>query len=72
MFGGISIQRSSKSYVIRNGSLTGSRFGDEILHQIVKPFAGSIGTAFDYNTRPHGANITKQYHETNTIVKLVA
>lgn len=42
------------------------------LHRFVKQFAKGIGTAFDYNTRPLEANITYQYHETNTIVKLVA
>lgn len=42
------------------------------LHRFVKQFAKGIGTAFDYNTRPLGANITYQYRETNTIVKLVA
>lgn len=43
------------------------------IHQFVKQFARGIGTAFDYNTRSHGANIlTNQYPETDTIVKLVA
>lgn len=42
------------------------------LHQFVKQFARGIGTAFDYKTRPHGANITNQNPETDTIVRLVA
>jgi hypothetical protein len=53
---GISYDGSTDLYVIRNGSLTGIRYRDEILAPIVRPYAGANGDDFilmDGNATPH-------------------
>jgi hypothetical protein len=37
---------SMELYIIINGALTGIRYRDEVLHPIVRPFAGAIGAEF--------------------------
>lgn len=68
-----SIQGSMELYFIKNGSLTGIRYRGEILHPIVRPFAGVKGTEFvlmDDNTRPQISNIVNQYLEADTIERM--
>jgi hypothetical protein len=43
VWGGISYDDSTDLYVIRNGSLTGIRYRDEILAPIVRFYAGANG-----------------------------
>jgi hypothetical protein len=43
VWGGISYDGSTDLYVIRNGSLTGIRYRDEILAPIVRLYTGAIG-----------------------------
>lgn len=50
--------------------VTGIRCRDEILHPIVKLFAGAIATELDDSARQHMANIVNQYDEANTIAKI--
>ena len=61
---GICIGGRTDLYVIDRGALTGVRYRDEILHPIMRPFAGAIGDDFilmddnpDDNARPHGAMV---------------
>ena len=70
VWGGISYDGSTDLYVIRNGSLTGIRYRDEILAPIVRLYAGAIGDVFilmDNNARPHRARIVNEYLQQETI-----
>jgi hypothetical protein len=52
---GISIDGKTDLHVIA-GNLSGVRYRDEILHPIVRPYAGAVGDGFilmDDNARPH-------------------
>ncbi|GFV13333.1 transposable element Tcb2 transposase [Trichonephila clavipes] len=58
VWGGISIGGRTDLHIIRNGTLTGRRYADEILRPHVIPYAGAIGDSFvfqDDNARPHRA-----------------
>jgi len=46
VWAGISLRGLTDLYVIENGSLTGVRYRDEILHNIVRPYAGATGPDF--------------------------
>ena len=46
VWAGISVSGRTDLYVIQNGSLTGVRYRDEILHAIVRPYAGATGPDF--------------------------
>ena len=64
VWGGISYDGATDLYVIRDGSLTGARYRDEIIHDIVRPYAGAVGPDFvlmDDNARPHRARVVTQY-----------
>ncbi|GFW86964.1 transposable element Tcb2 transposase [Trichonephila clavipes] len=55
VWGGISIGGRTDLHIIRNGTLTGRRYADEILRHHVIPYAGAIGDSFvsqDDNARP--------------------
>ena len=70
VWGGISYDGSTDLYVIRNGSLTGIRYRDEILAPIVRLYAGAIGDDFilmDDNATPHRAIIVNEYLQQETI-----
>jgi hypothetical protein len=57
VWAGISIDGKTDLHVIA-GNLSGVRYIDEILHPIVKPYAGAVGDGFilmDDNVRPHRA-----------------
>lgn len=64
VWAGISYGGRTDLYIIRNGSLTGLRYRDEILDPIVRPYAGAVGPDFvlmDDNARPHRARVVTQY-----------
>ncbi|GFU87364.1 transposable element Tcb2 transposase [Trichonephila clavipes] len=46
VWGGISIGGRTDLHIIRNGTLTGRRYADEILRPHVIPYAGAIGDSF--------------------------
>jgi transposase len=73
VWGGISHDGSTYLYVIRNGSLTGIRYCDEILAPIVRLYAGAIGDdviLMDDNARPHRARIVIGYLQQETIERM--
>ena len=49
VWAGISIEGRTDLHVINGCSLTGVRYRDEILHPIVRPFAGAVGNDFHFN-----------------------
>ncbi|GFT45848.1 transposable element Tcb2 transposase [Trichonephila clavipes] len=58
VWGVISIGGRTDLHIIRNGTLTGRRYADEIHRPHVIPYAGAIGDSFviqDDNARPHRA-----------------
>jgi len=70
VWAGISLRGRTHLYVIENGSLTGVSYRDEILHNIVRPYAGATGPDFilmDDNARPHTARVVEQYLQAETI-----
>ena len=67
---GISIQGRTELVVVDRGSLTAIRYVNDIIHPIVRPFAGAIGQIFILmhdNARPHTARVTRQYLLDETI-----
>ncbi|GFV62903.1 transposable element Tcb2 transposase [Trichonephila clavipes] len=70
VWGGISIGECTDLHIIRNGTLTGRRYADEILRPHVIPYAGAIGDSFvfqDDNARPHRARLVENMLEAETI-----
>ncbi|GFW60144.1 transposable element Tcb2 transposase [Trichonephila clavipes] len=60
-------------YIIREGPLTARRYRDEILRPIVVPYAAAIGDDFilmDDNSRPHRANMVKDFLFEEGIVRM--
>ncbi|GFX35046.1 transposable element Tcb2 transposase [Trichonephila clavipes] len=60
-------------HIIRNGTLTGRRYADEILRPHVIPYAGAIGDSFvfqDDNARPHRARLVENMLEAETIQRM--
>ena len=49
------------------GGLTGVRYRDEILHPIVRLYAGAIIILMDDNARPHRDCVVNDYLRTETI-----
>ncbi|GFT91953.1 transposable element Tcb2 transposase [Trichonephila clavipes] len=73
VWGGISIGGRTDLHMIRNGTLTGRRYADEILRPHVIPYAGAIGDSFvfqDDNARPHRARLVINMLETETIQRM--
>ncbi|GFW69306.1 transposable element Tcb2 transposase [Trichonephila clavipes] len=67
VWGGISIGGRTDLHIIRNGTLTGRRYADEIHRPHVIPYAGAIGDSFvfqDDNARPHRARLVENMLET--------
>ncbi|GFV98498.1 transposable element Tcb2 transposase [Trichonephila clavipes] len=61
---GISIDRRTDRYIIRDGPLTAHRYRDEILRPIVVPYAATIGDDFilmDDNCMPPRANLAEDF-----------
>ncbi|GFW10195.1 transposable element Tcb2 transposase [Trichonephila clavipes] len=66
VWGGISIGGRTEMHIIRNGTLTGRRYADEILRPHVIPYARAIGDSFvfqDDNARPHRARLEENMLE---------
>ncbi|GFU59689.1 transposable element Tcb2 transposase [Trichonephila clavipes] len=73
VWGGISIGGRTDLHIIRNGTLTGRRYADEILRPHVIPYAGAIGDTFvfqDANARPHRARLVEYMLEAETIKRM--
>ncbi|GFX43298.1 transposable element Tcb2 transposase [Trichonephila clavipes] len=72
-WGGISIGGRTDLQIIRNGTLTGRRYADEILRPHVIPYPGAIGDSFvfqDDNARPHRAHLVENMLEAETIQRM--
>ncbi|GFV36284.1 transposable element Tcb2 transposase [Trichonephila clavipes] len=70
VWGGISIGGRTDLQIIRNGTLTGRRYADEILRPHVIHYGGAIGESFvfqDDNARPHRARLVENLLEAKTI-----
>ncbi|GFW75517.1 transposable element Tcb2 transposase [Trichonephila clavipes] len=70
---GISIGGRTDLHIIRNGTLTGRSYADEILRSHVIPYAGAIGDSFvfqDANARPHRARLVENMLEAETIQRM--
>ncbi|GFU78606.1 transposable element Tcb2 transposase [Trichonephila clavipes] len=69
VWGGISIGGRTDLHIIRNGTLTGRRYADEILRPHVISYAGAIGDSFVFqdNARPHRARLAENMLEAETI-----
>ncbi|GFW52095.1 integrase catalytic domain-containing protein [Trichonephila clavipes] len=73
VWGGISIGGRTDLHIIRNGTLTGRRYADEILRPHVIPYPGAIGDSFvfqDDNARPHRAHLVENMLEAETIQRM--
>ncbi|GFV98431.1 transposable element Tcb2 transposase [Trichonephila clavipes] len=73
VWGGISIGGRTDLYIIRNGTLTGRRYADEIFRPHGIPYAGAIGDYFvfhDDNARPHRARLVENMLEAETIQRM--
>lgn len=73
VWGGISWVGRIDLQIVQNGTLTGLRYGDDIIDVHVRPYAGAIGDAFlltDDNARPYRARVVQQYLEDETIERL--
>ncbi|GFT46441.1 transposable element Tcb2 transposase [Trichonephila clavipes] len=70
---GINIGGPTDLHIIRNGTLTGRRYADEILRPHVIHYAGAIGDSFvfqDDNARPHRARLVENMLEAETIQRM--
>ena len=73
ILGGISLTGRTDMVAIRNGALTAVRYRDEILHPVVRLFAGAIGPNFilmNNNARPHRAHVVQEYLQRETIERM--
>ena len=72
VWAGISIDGKTDLYVIA-GNISDVRYRDEILHHIVRPYAGAVGDSFilmNDNARPHRARVVTDYLENETIERM--
>ncbi|GFS54441.1 transposable element Tcb2 transposase [Trichonephila clavipes] len=73
VWGGINIGGPTDLHIIRNGTLTGRRYADEILRTHVIHYDGAIGDSFvfqDDNARPHRAHLVENMLEAETIQRM--
>ncbi|GFW75588.1 transposable element Tcb2 transposase [Trichonephila clavipes] len=73
VWGGISIGGRTDLHNIRNRTLTGRRYADDILRPHVILYAGAIGDSFvfqDDNARPHRARLVENMLEAETIQRM--
>ncbi|GFX83819.1 transposable element Tcb2 transposase [Trichonephila clavipes] len=73
VWSGISIGGRTDLHIIRNGTLTGRRYADEILRPHVIPYAGAIGDSFAFQddiARPHRARLVENMLEAETIQRM--
>ena len=72
VWAGIIIDGKTDLHVIA-GNLSDVRYRDEILHPIVRPYAGAVGDGFilmDDNARPHRARVVTDYLENDTVERM--
>ena len=65
--------RENRLHIIERGTLTAGRYVNQILDVYVRLYAGAIGADFilmDDNARPHRAQVTNQYLEDATIIRM--
>ncbi|GBO00182.1 Transposable element Tc1 transposase [Araneus ventricosus] len=70
---GIATNCRTDLYVFAGGSVTAVRYGDEILHPLVRPFIAAMGTDTIFmndNSRPHRARLVRSYLESETIPQM--
>ncbi|GFX08857.1 transposable element Tcb2 transposase [Trichonephila clavipes] len=70
VWGGISVGGRTDLHIIRNGTLMGRRYADELLRPYVIPYAVAIGDSFvfqDDNSRPHRARLVENMLEAEII-----
>ena len=73
VWAGISYDRHTDLYIIRNRALTGVPYRDKILHPIVPSSAGAYSPGFipmDNNACPHRAQVVDQYLEQENIERM--
>ena len=73
VWAGIAYDGRTDLYVIRNGTLTGVRYRDEIFNPKVRPFAGACGPGFILmvdNARSPRARVVDQYLEQEDIDRI--
>lgn len=64
VWAGICLDGRTDLHVVDRGALTAVRYRDEVLHPIVRPFAGAVGPDFilmQDNARPHTARVVMAY-----------
>ena len=67
VWAGICIEGRTDLHIVNGGTMTAQRYRDDIIHPVVRPFAGAIGDDFIFmhdNARPHVARIVVEYLET--------
>ncbi|GFT02740.1 transposable element Tcb2 transposase [Trichonephila clavipes] len=73
VWGGINKGGRTDLHIIRNGTLTGRRYADEILRPHVIPYAGAIVDSFvfqDDNAQPHRSRLVENMLEAETIQRM--
>ncbi|GFX68742.1 transposable element Tcb2 transposase [Trichonephila clavipes] len=73
VWGGISIGGRTNLHIIRNDTLTGRRYADEIIRPHVIPYAGGIEDSFvfqDANALPQRARLVENMLEAETIQRM--
>jgi len=73
IWGGITLRGRTDIVAIRNGTLNGIRYRDEILHPVVGLFAGAIGPDFilmNDNAHPHRARVVEEYLQRESIDRM--
>ena len=73
VWGGISLSGRTDLHVFRRGGVTAAVYRDDILHPLVRPYAGAVGENFilmDDNAPPHRAHIVRDYLEQESIQRM--
>ncbi|GBM72208.1 Transposable element Tcb1 transposase [Araneus ventricosus] len=73
VWAGIATNGRTDLYVFARSSVTVVRYGDEILHPLVRPFIAAMGTDAIFmvdNARPHRARLVRSYLESETILQM--
>ena len=73
VWGAISDVDRTELKIMRNGTITATRYKDEILNPIVRPYAVARGNNFIFqqdNARPHTANVVTQFLRDEHIITM--
>jgi transposase len=73
VWAGIFLDGHSDLHIFEGGTLTRSRYRDEILEHYVRPHASEVGENFlfmDDNARPHRARLVDQYLQEHGIARM--